>query len=197
MTRRLPGRSKRGDGREAIFRRRLHRLRDYGGEPGRPVEASGVLGQTGGEVPDQPAEGEDGGALVQWRAELEFLGGHEPAGAEHPAHVVAARPATVGVKINDVQGQGVEIDDQAAVVQITRDPAEASQNPVQIDQRVEDRQLRRGWQVGESLVGRCGIGTFGRRDSADEFSRSGPVDQHRAGRRLDHVQQVGQRRMIT
>lgn len=118
----------------------------------RAAELIGVFGQSGGEVLDEPAEGEDCRALVEQSAELEFLGRHEAARPEHPSHVVPARARPVTIEINNVQCQGGEVDDQTPVVEIASHPAVCRKIAMQVDQRVEERQLIFGREVGEAPV---------------------------------------------
>jgi hypothetical protein len=119
-----------------------------------PAELVVPLGEPGPEVPDEAAEGEHRGALVDDRAELELLGRHEPRRPEHPAHVVHAGAAAVGVEVDDLEGAGLEVDDQAAVVEVAGDPAGRGELDVEGDEDVEDAEQPVRRLVCEPLVGR-------------------------------------------
>ena len=143
----------------------------------------------------QPAEGEHRGALVDQRAQLELLGRHEPRRPEHPAHVVEARAASVGVEVDDLEGAGLEVDDQAAVVEVAGDPSGRGQADVQVDEDVEDARAS-----GPPAVARtAGRPRSGQLAAARRACRQLPlrrlVDQDGPGRRLDDVEQARQRRV--
>ena len=155
----------------------------------------GALGQARAEVPRQPAEREDRGALVDRCAELELLGRHEAGGAEHPAHRVAARAPPVGVQVDHGQPARGELDEQAAVVEIGGHPAQAGEALVQVDQDVEDPEEAVRREVREPLVRRPRVRAAGP-VRADRLPRRPGVDQHGPGGGLDHVVEADQRRML-
>ncbi len=87
------------------------------------------------------AQGEDGGSLVNGRAELEFFGGHEAGGAEHSARAVGEWTSVVGVEVNGVELAAVEVVDHGAVVEVVGYPAALGEFGVQVVdfvQKVQD-----------------------------------------------------------
>ena len=91
--------------------------------------AEGVVGEEDG---GGSAQGEDGGSLVNGRAELEFFGGHEAGGAEHSSHVVRERASVIGVEVNGVEFVAVEVVDHGAVVEVVGYPAAFGEGCVQV-----------------------------------------------------------------
>ena len=105
------------------------------------------VGCGGKQLLDRPAEREDGRSLVDARAELVLFGSHEASGAERPAHLVIERGVAIVVEIDDVQATPRKIVDQAAVVEIARDPAVSSQMDVECKDDGQGVQISRAGRL--------------------------------------------------
>jgi hypothetical protein len=57
---------------------------------------------------------------------------------EHPAPGVDGRAAEVAVEVDHGEPAGVEVDQQASVVQVRGDPADVGEVAVKVDQLVEE-----------------------------------------------------------
>src|SRR5262249_57036678 len=131
----------------------------------------------------RPAHHENIGPLVYKGAQFELLGRHKSRGAEHASHLIAERTFSVIIKVHNPETPGLEIVDQATVVEVDRDPTGACKLVVQIKDGVEAPLNRGCRQASKSLE--CGFRIIspGARRS-DKFAVDPLVDKQRAGRRL-------------
>ena len=134
----------------------------------------------------RPAEGVDGAALVDGGAVLGLLRGHEACRSEAQPGV-RHRTALVAVEIDHMQPMRGEIVEQAAIVEILHHPAARGQEPMQVDDRVED---------GEDALG----GSWRKRSRWARRSRTPSTQSETSSGRmagLEHRVQARQQRMIT
>ena len=151
-----------------------------------PAEVVSAVGDPGSEVPDQAAEVVDGGALVDRCAELELLWRHEAVGAEHLSHRVQVGLTLVAVKVDDGELAGVEVNQQASVVEFGGDPTDIRELLVEVDDAVEVTQELVRCEVSEALV--CGPGVSSPDGGcADQLSGSVVVDQRRSEGGFDQL----------
>lgn len=146
------------------------------------ISIKGVVGEqdSGG-----PAQGEDGCALVNRRATLEFFGGHEAGRAKHTAHTIGEWASMIGVEVNGVDFAPVEVVDHGAVVEVVGYPAEVDEFEVQVVHVVQQVKNLVHRQAPNLLEG-----------VPDQFAFGPIVEEHRAVGRFNDPVQRGQRGVV-